>query len=119
MGIGDILKGKINGRKEPDSDRLRELVSKYAKAYWDEKDAAKVKDAVKKEILEFAEAHDIGVLSGDEGVVSVYEQKNSIGIIGKKAEKFLTEAQLEECTGVTRKGFVSLKFKPVVSRIDK
>lgn len=126
MGLNDILKaGKagaaaaaesLNGNSGPDLTEIGDLVRDFAEAWWAEKDAKQRKDKLKKKILKLHKDNGIASLDGTEGEIRIIQRRDSIGFIAKAAKELLTEEQIEQCTGVTRKGGVSVEFVPATKR---
>lgn len=126
MGLNDILKaGKagaaaaakaLNGNDEPSLTEVNDLVRQFAEAWWAEKDAKQKKDKLKKKILKLHKSNGIDSLDGEEGVIKIIHKSDSIGFIAKAAKELLTEEQIKQCTGVTRKGGVSVEFTPATKR---
>ena len=113
MGLKAIVDAKSDVPRLSDVDSL---VQEYAKAWWDEKDAKGRKEKLKARILALHKRNGVNAFDGDDGVVSIVYDKDSVGIIVKMAKDLLTEEQIKACTGVTRKGSVKVNFKPAVKR---
>jgi len=122
MGIGDILKAgaaaaakSLNG-DEPSLTEVNDLVRQFAEAWWAEKDARQRKDKLRKKILKLHKSNGIDSLDGEEGVIKIISKSDSIGFIAKAAKELLTEEQIKQCTGVTRKGGITVEFTPATKR---
>jgi hypothetical protein len=100
----------------PQLDDINTLVTEYAKAWWAEKDAKAKKEAVKKRILALHKRNGIDSLDGPEGEILIVHAKDSTGLVTKMVKDILTEDQIKQCTGVTRKGGIRVDFKPAVKR---
>jgi len=98
-------------QEEVDSE-ISNLCDEFQKAWWAEKKAKKAKDTAKKKLLTIMERRDITDWETRAGTFNVKVVKDSIGVIVKKAVNYLTPEQIEACTGVTRKGYVGIDFKP-------
>jgi hypothetical protein len=126
MGLNDILKaGKagaaaaaksLNGDGEPGLTEVNDLVAQFAEAWWAEKDAKAKKDKLREKILKLHKASGVDSLEGDEGEIKIIRKKDSIGFIAKAAKELLTEEQIKQCTGVTRKGGINVEFVPATKR---
>lgn len=123
MGLNDILKaGKAGAAaaakalNEPDLTEINQLVSQFAEAWWAEKDAKAKKDKLRKKIVDIHQRNGVDILEADEGVIKVFQKADSIGLIAKAAKELLTEEQIKQCTGVTRKGGLTVEFTPAVKR---
>jgi len=129
MGLGDILsagkagaaaaKQVLHGNDKPDLTEVKSLVREFSEAWWAEKDAKQKKDKLRKQILELHKANGVELLDSDEGVIKIYQKKDSIGLIAKAAKELLTEEQIAKCTGVTRKGRLTVEFTPATKRPDE
>jgi hypothetical protein len=117
MGINNILKaGQIGVEEKPDLTEVKSLVRQFAEAWWAEKDAKQRKDKLRQQIIELHRHNGIDLLDGDEGVVKIVMKSDSIGFIAKAAKELLTEEQIQKCTGVTRKGGLTVEFTPAAKR---
>jgi hypothetical protein len=128
MGIGDILRAgkavaeslgnKVGNKIEPDLVEIKSLVAQFSEAWWAEKDAKQRKEKIKEKILRIYEESGADKLDGDEGLIRVIRRKDSIGLITEAVKEILTTEQLAKCTGVTRKGGVSVEFTPASKRSE-
>jgi len=120
MGIGDLL--GVFGPRDDEEDKkldlteIKSLVSQFAEAWWAEKDARQKKDKLKKKIVALHKANGVDFLEGNEGVLKVVRKADSVGFIAKAAKELLTEEQIKMCTGVTRKGSITVEFTPTAKR---
>lgn len=126
MGLNDILKaGKagaaaaaksLNGDDDPSLTEVNDLVAQFAEAWWAEKDAKAKKDKLREKILKLHKASGVDSLEGNEGEIKITRKRDSIGFIVKAAKELLTEEQIKQCTGVTRKGGLNVEFVPATKR---
>jgi len=91
---------------------IKDRCKEFAAAWWAEKKAAKAKDAAKARLLHLFEKRDITDWETDLGVFKVKVVKDSEGIVVAKVKAILTEEQIKEVTGVTRRGYTTLDFTP-------
>lgn len=94
------------------SDQMLELCDEFVRAYWAEKEAKKARDAAKEELLAMMERRDLVDWETDAGTFKVKVVKDSVGLVMKRVKEVLTEEQAEACTGVTRKGYTTIDFRP-------
>jgi len=120
MSISDILNaGKAGGVSakakallEEEEKEIKILVAQFSNAWWEEKLAKERKEKIRQRLLEYYKNNGVELFDGNEGLIKVVQIKDSIGLIAKEAKKYLTEEQIKECTGVTRKGFAKVDFTP-------